>query len=65
MTVPLPNGIQMFERIIRAKVKLEAQLKQHSDTCCVISDPEGRQPCNCGAEEHNRKIREILKEIQF
>jgi hypothetical protein len=58
---------KLFERIIRAKVKLE-ELKlisgQHSSRCVVELDPEGYAPCNCGASRVRSLIDSALKSLE-
>lgn len=58
------NAEKLFERIIRAKVKLEGMKKGHDARCVVEMDPEGFAPCNCGATTRNAVVDEILKILE-
>jgi len=56
---------QLIEKIVRAKIKLESERREHSGSCPVEADPEGYAPCNCGASGHNRKISSAIAELDL
>lgn len=57
--------IKIIEKLTRAKVKLEAMLKKHSDNCMIEMDPGYHGPCTCGAGEHNKRIEAVIAELSF
>jgi len=52
---------KLFERIIRAKVKLENMKTPHNMRCAIELNPEGFDPCTCGADARNAIVNEILR----
>ncbi len=56
------SNMQLVEKIVRAKVKVEGLKKVHTATCAA-EEPEGRAPCNCGASAHNATIDSILEDL--
>jgi coenzyme F420-reducing hydrogenase gamma subunit len=56
---------KLVEKIVRAKVKLEAARRRHSDRCPVDMDPEYMGPCTCGASSSNSAIDSALKELEL
>jgi hypothetical protein len=53
---------QMIEKMVRAKVRLEGAIQEHSLTCPADS---GEGPCTCGADKHNAPVRSALRELEF
>ena len=56
-----PLEKELFEKIVRAKVKLESGLTGHKMTC-PADDGEGN--CTCGASAANAKIQAALSELK-
>jgi hypothetical protein len=57
--------IQLIEKIVRAKVKLEGARQHHTLQCAGDLDPDGVVPCNCGADETNKAIEGALRELKL
>ena len=60
MSRPSPFELELIQKIVTARIKLEGLCKSHSTACA--EDDSGLTPgkCTCGAEEHNRAINEVL-----
>ena len=57
--------LELLEKIIRAKVKLEGMKRQHATTCMVDMDPDYTGPCRCGNTDTNTKINDVLEELKI
>jgi len=55
-----PLEKELFEKIVRAKVKLEGAQKSHSSTCPA---DDGFGACTCGASSTNAAIGSALREL--
>lgn len=55
---------QLLEKIVRAKVRLEASRRPHHDRCMSEMDPYGAD-CDCGATEHNASLASALEELEL
>ncbi len=58
------SQIELIEKIVRAKVMLEALPKEHKDNCVVNID-FGIAPCNCGASNYNKKVQAIIDQLSL
>lgn len=56
-----PEELRLYEKIIRAKVRLEGLKRDHSVTCRIAIGLDGS--CTCGAGEHNAAVDAVLKEL--
>lgn len=59
------SNLKLIEKIVRAKIKLEAAQRRHSERCMVELDPEYYGPCTCGASETNSALNDVLKELEL
>ena len=55
-----PLEKELFEKIVRAKVKLESGMTSHTMSC-PADDGDGN--CTCGASVTNNKIQSALREL--
>lgn len=62
---PIHTYEQLFEKVIRAKIKLEAQRRAHDDRCMLEIDPDYYGECTCGAKAHNAVFDAILEELEL
>ena len=56
---------QLIEKIIRAKIKLQSNLQAHTDRCIIGLDPEGYDPCDCGATAYNKVFEDVINELEL
>lgn len=64
MSEPSSFELKLIQKITRATTKLEALKRTHSDTC-PVNDPHMAGQCTCGADEHNRKVNEVLSDLKI
>ena len=57
--------VQLIEKMVRAKVKLENSRVNHKDSCPVESNPDGYSRCNCGASTANLAIDAAIRELRI
>jgi len=57
--------MELLEKIVRAKVRLEQMKRPHSERCIVELDPDSTAPCDCGASQHNASVTAALKELSL
>jgi len=55
---------KLLEKMVRAKVRLEAMKTEHKEACPAV-DPHMAGECTCGADAHNGKISAVLKELSL
>jgi hypothetical protein len=59
------TNVQLMEKIIRAKIALENSIVP-CKMSCASEDMTGHPvPCNCGADNTNRGIREALRALKL
>lgn len=56
---------QLFQKIVRAQIKLEDMLLKHKGSCAIETDLVGFASCNCGANNHNSKVQAVLAELSL
>lgn len=54
---------QLFERLVRAKVKLESLRRQHDGDCMLELDPDYYGDCTCGASKHNAPFDAVMDDL--
>lgn len=60
----LPDAVVLFEKIIKARVKLEAMKRTCTDGC-PTNDPHMAGACRCGAIAHNAAVNAVLAELKI
>lgn len=55
----------LFERLIRAKIKVESLRRKHDDRCMIELDPDYYGECTCGAAEHNAPLDAVMEELEL
>jgi len=61
---PSEFELELIEKIIRARIRLEGLRKDHSENC-PASDPLQAGSCRCGADTHNSKVNAVLKGLDI
>ena len=56
---------ELIEKIVRAKIKIEAIPEKSHGVRCPYEDPESYAPCTCGASDYNAIILGALKELKL
>ncbi len=64
MSKPSSFELELIQKITRATSKLETLKRTHPDTC-PINDPHMPGQCTCGADEHNRKVTDVLSDLKI
>ena len=65
MNGPRHTYEQLLEKLIRAKIKLEALRRKHDDRCMLELDPDYYGDCTCGASPHNAVFDDVLEELEL
>lgn len=64
MSRPSPFELELINKIVKASIKLGTLKIEHHSTC-PVNDPVAAVACTCGAQEHNRKIGEIISILEI
>jgi hypothetical protein len=56
---------KLIEKIVRAKVKIEAIPHRTHATTCPVEDPTSIAPCTCGASNYNNSLDSALRELKL
>ncbi len=56
---------KLIEKIVRAKVKIEALKRDHLSSCITEMDDTSHAPCDCGVSQLNAKIDSVLEELKL
>jgi hypothetical protein len=63
---PSKFEVELIEKIIRAKIKLENSKKKWHLPSCQNNDCEMvTKPCNCGFVEHNIFVDEVISTLEI
>lgn len=61
----LPDAVVLFEKIIKARVKLEAMREACSDACPTNDPHMAGGSCLCGARARNAAVDAVLAELKI
>ena len=63
MSTPKYTYEQLLEKIVRAKIMLEAIPRARHTNFCPIEDDTSYAPCNCGASDRHRPIEDAIRAL--